>query len=435
MVKIQKALEAKEEGSVYVTSGGRVFVDTEEYNYEKVSKSLQNVYIRGALTKQQRTLFRDRKDFAINLIDSEGNIDIELSRHVLKMCSQPEVDIWTNMQKAWLSGAEWGQAVFNPVWAYEGNEYRLVKLRHLPSPTFVRPGMSMAWVKNTLLPGISINQANELELWQTQSNGIIRKLENAVMLVDPTTTEFGGTPLIKPVLPVVNMLSFSWVGQMQQNNRLGAGGLFYIKVVEPEGDDTKYAQQVVQNINRGVAFQLRGNMELVNLGLNETRTAMDTIDALDRLIKNYFSPSSDIRTEGGGALIGGAANAELELYLSYIRGQQSWIEVGFGNLLRPWLDVNGYEGYEIQIDIPEPSVDKHEQYLKIVKDGYETKSMTTNERRKVLSWAGVELEELDPIQLSELESEFAGSQSTPTFTMKSDIDQDAVSQLKQLVKR
>jgi len=140
MVRMKKEVQGKEEGSVYVTSYGRVFVDTEEYSFETVSKQLQNVYLSAALIKQQRTLFRDRKDFVVNIIDDDGEVDADLSRQVTRMCAKPDVDLWSNMQKAWLSGAQWGQAIFNPVWGYDNNEYKLLKLRHLPSPTFARQG-------------------------------------------------------------------------------------------------------------------------------------------------------------------------------------------------------------------------------------------------------------------------------------------------------
>ncbi|MCK9521374.1 MAG: hypothetical protein M0R74_20470, partial [Dehalococcoidia bacterium] len=150
---------------------------------------------------------------------------------------------------------------------------------------------------------------------------------------------------------------------------------------------------------------------LVNLGLAETATALETIQALDQLIGNYFSPTKAISKDG--TLIGGSSNPEYDLYMSYIQGQQSWVEAAFEYLLQPYLDVNGYDGYRIMVDIPSPQVEKSELWLKVAEVGHKTQTLSINERRKILSWTGADLEELDEEELVALKEEYTGSAPPP----------------------
>jgi hypothetical protein len=410
--KAQKQLKKDlqlEEGSVYVSSWGRVY-SSPTVTADLISEVESNVYLAGALDKQQRTVFKDRKDFAVHIIDADTDEpDQDASKDIMWMVKKPDVRLWMKMQAAWRESATWGPALFNPVWGYDGAEYVLKSLRLLPSATFRRAGSGTSRIQNPILPGICLNADNEIEFWQLQSDLAVKQLQNVVMMTDPVRSGLGGRPLIQPVVPIISMLDFSWVGLMQQNNLLGAGGLFVIEVTNPKGDDVNYAQNIVNNIGRGVAFQTRQNMKIVNLGITSTNVAIDTINLLDKLITNYFSPASSISKDG--TLIGGSAGPEYDLYMSYILGQQAWVEDAFEQLLQPYLDENGYTNHSIQIDIPAPQVDKSEFWLKLVDEGHKTQSISLNERRAILTWAGAELEELDDEGVQKLQDEY--SKSTP----------------------
>lgn len=397
------------EGTIYVASTGQTFSHP-TVTAERILKYQDNIYVAGALDKQQRTLFKDKKQFRVQGVTPEGDIDEGLTERLTTMCKAPGVDLWFSLQLAWRESAIWGPALFSPGWDYVGSEYKLVSLRHLPSVTFTKAGVAFSRMRNPILPGILLNEETEqIEYWQTQVDGTVKRLENVAMITDPIRGGvIGGRPLILPVIPVITMIDFCWTGQMQQNNRLGAGGLFYITVTNPRNDDKDYAQKIINNISRGVAYQLRENMTIQNLGLTSTSTALDTIGVLDTLMSNYFSPASSIQKEG--TLIGGSSGPEYDLYMSYIQGQQAWIESSFEVVLQPYLDANGYEGYTIEVDIPEPSIDKSELWLKVVDTGFATQSMTVNERRQVLAKTGAELEELSPEQAAAMAQEFsAGS--------------------------
>lgn len=393
-----------EEGTLYVSSAGQTFTQP-RIDADRILKYQDNIYLAGALDKQQRILFQDRKRFAVRGIDENGEDVPDLTSALTAMCRRPEVDLWFSMQVAWRESATWGPALFNPVWNWEGGEYVLQRLRHLPSETFSSAGGAMSIIRNPILPGICLGEEGEVQFWQTQPNGMVRQLTNVVMMSDPVRRGLlGGKPLILPVIPIITMLNFSWTGQMQQNNRLGAGGLFFIRVTNPIGDDKQYAQQIIKNISRGVGYQLRQNMEIVNLGIAETTTAAETIGILDSLIANYFSPSSAISREG--TLIGGSAEPEYDLYMSYVMGQQSWVEAAFERLLDPYLAANGWDGCSVVVDIPEPSADMTKTWIDVVRTGYETKTMGLNERREALSRCGIELGDLTPEEQAALMEEF-----------------------------
>jgi hypothetical protein len=393
-----------EEGTLYVVSTGQTFTQP-RIDADRIRKYEDNIYLAGALDRQQRILFRDRKRFSVRGIDENNEEVPDLTSALTAMSRRQGVDLWFNAQVAWRESATWGPALFNPVWGWEEGEYVLQQLRHLPSETFQNPGQTISQIRNPILPGICLGGGDEIQFWQTQPDGRITRLENVAMVCDPVRRGLlGGKPLILPVIPVVTMLNFSWTGQMQQNNRLGAGGLFFIRVTNPVGDDREYAQKIIKNISRGVAYQLRQNMELVNLGLSETTTAAQTIAALDHLISNYFSPSSSISKDG--TLIGGSSGPEFDLYMSYIQGQQSWVESAFESILSPYLDANGWSGCSVVVDIPEPSPDRTEQWLSVVKTGYETKTMSMDERREALSRCGIELADLNDEERAKVLEEF-----------------------------
>jgi hypothetical protein len=418
----KKKTTTQEEGDVYVTASG--FYAAPKIDAAKITKIRENIYLAGALDKQQRMLFKDKKDFMVRGYDPGGDIDDDLTAALNEMCSAPDVDLWYALQVAWRESAEWGPALFNPVWGYEGSEYRLLKLRNLPSETFAGTGGTYSAIKNELLPGILLNADGQIEFWQKQAIGTSKRLENVVMMTDPIRRGLGGKPLILPIVPIISMLDFAWSGAMQQAHRLGAGGLFSIKVTNPQKDDKQYAQKILKNIGKNVAFQLRENMEFLSLPITETHTAKETIEMLDQLIATYFSPMRSISKEG--TLIGGSSSPEFDLYMAYIQGQQAWVEDSFERLLQPYLDVNGYDGYSLVVDIPAPTVDRSELWLKIADMGFRTQAATKNELRDLLERAGAPTAQLDEAGLLKLQDEYSRMQPVSPLFQKANLAVEAM---------
>jgi len=174
-----------------------------------------------------------------------------------------------------------------------------------------------------------------------------------------------------------------------------------MRLSTPTEDDLAYGQTFLKNWGKNTAWPLRENMEVIPLQFSENSTAIETINALNAVVVDYFSPASSISKDG--TLIGGSSCPEYELFLAYLRGQQAWISQAFTRMLDPYLEANGYEGYTISIDIPSPSVDKSEIWLKQAEFGLKAGIMSPNELREY----GAELGPMDPEAWEELKTERA----------------------------
>jgi hypothetical protein len=402
---LKKPKAQKEEGAIYVTSTGRTFL-APKIDARSIMQILENKYIKEGLDKQQRILFQDDLDYQVIDIATE-EIEPDLTHELKEMCLQKGVSLDFQIQRAFRDVQEWGCALLSPGWIYEGSEYRLNALNRLPPETFTSPGNSYSLIHNRILPGICINDDNqEIEFWQTQPDGKIDQLTNIFMMTDPLSSELGGTPFIIPIFPYVKMASYAWQRQMQKVNIWGSGGLWTIKVTDPQGDDKEYAQKFLNNTSSTNKFQLRPNMELENLGADGGGSALETIGEISMLIRQFFTPSNILEKGGGGTLIGGSNNAEFDLYMSYIKGVHRWLERAGRMLLEPWLLANGYaDKYRIVVDIPAPKIDQSELFLKIAREGKMSGTITDNEHRDLLNAAGGELQELTEAEMKSLKEE------------------------------
>jgi hypothetical protein len=278
-------------------------------------------------------------------------------------------------------------SLFNPVWDYfEGpnpygkgkvTEYRLTKLRHLPSESFATAPYGRMNIYSEILQGVTISpETGAVEYYQTLENALDRmpesgaftsaamlqkKLTHVFTVIDPASGELAGAPIIEPIIPFLAMLDFTWQAQMQKVNRIGAPILF-LEITDPSGDDIEYGQRFLANWGKQSGMQIRPNMKLIIPDLKDSSTAIDTINVLSRMIVDYFSPSSLISKDG--TLIGGSSAGEQELLVSYIRSTHTWIIESFEQLIQTYLEANLFEGYTAKLYIPSPSVDKAEIWMK-----------------------------------------------------------------------
>ncbi len=406
--KSEKQIKGIESGDIYVAPGGQTFT-MPTINADLIKKYCENKYIVEGLNKQQRILFKKR--YTIHLFDTaEQEPEPKGTASLKKMCSQPDVWLWYTIQRMHRNVVEWGPAPYNPVWGYVGQEYQLLKLRDLSPETFSKTGTSASYygVKNRILPGISLNDTTgEIEFHQTQRDGTVKKLENVSMMVDPICSEIGGTSFILPLIPIVSMIKHGWKRQMQILNKLG---IFFIKVTDPQGDDKAFAQKIMRNVSTDVGFQLRGNMEVIQLGIGTDGSALPTITELGMQVRQFFSPSEIISKDG--TLIGGSSNPEFDLYMGYIEGTHRWLEDEIEYILKPYLIENGFDDrYEIRVEIPDPEPDKSEEIRGLAETAFRTRSASINERRQILSHIasglGVTLNPLTPEEQTAMEEEFA----------------------------
>jgi hypothetical protein len=408
-----------EEGVVYLSSIPYGDRRTTKVTADKLVKYAKNVYGAGVTHKQRNLIFQEK--YKIRVLDPNQESDTDLENRLTLMCDQKDVRMWPALQLAWYDAFWFGMSFFNPVWGYEGNEYVLQKLRHLPPESFGMQPYGRAVLYSEILKGVVINPTDQtVEYWQTLNPMDIsqmpseispkmlqKKLENIFTVKDPVSSELAGSPTIIPIIPLLTMLDFSWQSQVQKVNRIGAP-LMFLKIINPQGDDIRYGQAFLNNWGKSTGMQLRPNMEIVVPDLKDNSSALQTIEALNMMIIDYFSPTSMLNSSSGANPLSGSSAAEQELLYSYIRGIHSWISEAFEQLLQVYLDANAYEGYRVHIDIPSPSIDKSDLWLKQADLGAKYGFMTTNELRDFM-----ELPELDDAGLEGLRADVGVRQPAP----------------------
>lgn len=405
-----KKSDKPEEGATYYFAPGGSSFKAPKMNADAIYKILDNKVIEEGLTKQQRILFQKPIQMSvINLKTKE--VDADLSSIISDMANEDNVALNFAIQRAWRDMAEWGPALYNPVWDYEGSEFRMKKLKRLEPWSFANMGTSISYIQNKILPGICINdKTQETEYWQTDAKGNITLLKNVEVMTDPIKSGLGGTPAIIPIFPYVKMLTYSWMRQMQKVNQYGSGGIWFLKVTDPTGDDKKFAQNVMNNVSSINRYQLRPNMSIENLGISESGSALETITQIGMEIRQFFTPAGLIQKDGG-TLLGGSSGPEFDLYMAFISGQHSTVEAYVRRLFTPYLVYNGYydKGFRIVAKSPEVTVDKSELYLKIHDSGSNQGSLLPNEKRALLraalpDQAGIDISDLDDSELANLEA-------------------------------
>ena len=390
--KIKRGTE--ESGDIYVSSFG-TYYEAPEIDADKLRDFQSNIYVRGLLAKHKNLVFSDK--FTLEVKDAKGETDEDLQKTMTQMCEQKNVRLWSKMQAGYIDGVfVYGIGIYNDVWDYEGNEYKLLKLRYLPAYTFRDSSISGTMkIYSQILQGITLNDKGEIEFWQTDENGIPHQLKNIFYIKDPTAQGLAGESIVIPLVPIIEMLKFSWDTQMQQVHRTGAKVLF-IKVTEPKPasnknggvGDIEYANKILEKWSKDMAFQLRENMELIDPGIKDDSNNLEIIDALHKMIIDYVTPTSFIAREG--TTIGGTEKQREEMLLRYIKGIHSWLEDQFEMLLSKYLEYNEYKDYTINIHIPAPSIDRSEIELKQAVEGYKSKSLTINEIRQRLGAEGLD---------------------------------------------
>ena len=411
--------DLKEEGSTYYFSPTGSF-KAPKIDAAGIGQILDNKAIDEGLTHQQLAIFENPVELSVMNLD-EGEIDQDMTNRLMRMAKQDDVAIDFFIQRAWRDMAEWGITLTNPVWDYVGSEFRLLKLKRLKPYSFQNMGRTVSYVYNPILPGILLNdETQQIEYWQTnEKSSIPKQVKNVEVLTDSSKDGFGGTPAIIPIFPYVKMLTYSWMRQMQKVNQYGSGGIWFLKVTDPTGDDKKFAQNVVNNISSTNRYQLRPNMTIENLGISESGSALETITQLGMEIKTFFSPAGLIQKEGSGT-IGGSSSSELDLYNSFIKAKRGILQDYIRRLFNPWLEYNNYDldVYEILAIIPAKKVESSELYLKIHDSGSKEGSLLPNEKRALLraalpQQAGVDIADLNPAELIELDAYAAKAKPTP----------------------
>jgi hypothetical protein len=388
-----KLPSAKEEGTIYVASSGGYY-EAPTIDTAKITDLIDNIYVQGVIQKQLNLIFQEK--YTIEVKDAKTKaVDEELSNTMMDMCETKSVRLWAQMQKAYVSKFLWGIHLINPIWGVdplaETTEIRLLALRHLPSETFKTAPAGQLYTYSQILPGITLDDKDELVFWQEPKPGFVpEQIKNVFYIKNPSDRGLAGDPIIVPMLPIIEMLKFTWNTEMQQVNRIGAKILF-IKVTNPQPASTRngsvgdidYANAIIKNWGKDTAFQLRENMELIDLNLKDDSNNLDIIEALSNIIIGYVSPAEFIGNKNE-TRIGGNDNAQKELLDNYIKGIHQWLSEQFEMLLMRYLEYNSYTGYSVTIKIPPPMHDSRDEMRKDAEAGFLTQSLDQNELRKLL---------------------------------------------------
>lgn len=414
--KASKSMPSKkEEGTVWVSPDGILYTEP-KIDADLLKKSRENKYIVEGLGKQRRLIFR--KGLKVELIDRDNDdkVDEKESKFLMTMVRKPEVALHNKIQLLWEDAMEFGCGPYNDAWTDTDEGYVLTKLNRLPPETFENCGSSMALVYNRILQGIRWNhETKETEYWQTQADGSIVQLKNVGLIVDPLCGEIGGTPYIIPLVPFVNMLRFLWNKKMQEANIYGAGGLYFIKVKNPQGDDTEFAQKILNNESGDVRFQLRENMDLVVITVSGTGVAIEGIQEAQSQVQTFFTASNLIQKDG--TLIGGSSQPEFDLFMAYLESTHRWLEEAVRVILLPYLKGNGFaSNWDIKVTIPDLEYDKSNVLLSAVSSAFSTKSITLAERRKVYEKVGIETKDMTPEEEKALLAEYEANNPAPVMS-------------------
>ena len=340
----EKAQETTEEGDLYVWSSGHYYAKP-NIDAKKILDTRRHYAVKGNMKKLKSTLFCDK--YTLEVLTPEREVDVELSTRLTNMFEAPGVRMWNRMQLAYDDDLTWDVSIFNQVWEWIDNEYTLVKLRRLSPRNFEHPPMGAGLRSSAdILKGICLNDAGEIEYWH--DNGAFRagqrkKLDPANLFVvrDPQSTELPGDSDVATLVPVVTRLNFAQIALGQLLNRIGAPTIF-IKITNPTKEDKTYAEKLLKNWGKDSVFQLRSNMEPIDLKFQDNGSALRAIEKYEGIIKEFFKPSSLLQKEGD--TLGGNAAAESDMYSQYARGVYTDIEDAFEVLPQNYLQANGIEG-------------------------------------------------------------------------------------------
>ncbi len=401
---VKPDLTSDAEGAIYVSSAGTYYTKP-QIDAKAIKDCIRNNYLADQVSKLRSQIFTER--YMIEVRDPDGNVDEELQSRMMRMCESPKVRLWIRMQQVWEDVWQWGCSPMNDVWEMQGAELVLTQLRRLPPESFARSPFTadLTLIYSEILQGILLDANGEMQFWQQASDYELqpKQLWNVTLMKDPTSTELAGTSKIIPLVPLIKMLDFCWQAQMQKINRVGAPTLF-IKVTNPikskDRDDIAYANKILKNWGKGTAYQLRENMEVVELNVTDNEAALRTIDALKARIKEFFSPSELIKKEG--ATLGGNAMADTKLIDTWKEGQHQWIEDQFEQVLQKYLDGNAYEGFTVHVQIGAQDVSMGDLEVKQAQVGYQTQTLTVNEIREKLGEP-----ELDDAALAKLAEDYS----------------------------
>lgn len=323
------------------------------YRYAK-----QNIHLAGNLANMQPQIFPEPA--TVLVVDEKGDTDDKLTAWIRTQTNRVCLD--ASMVRSW-SEAMWaGCSVKSVGLTKKGNLIELDEIRDLPAISFREPPTSMIEdVSNPLMPGIIYDKKQqEVRAYQTESNTYAQKeLSNFTIIRDPTTPAPAGEAYCLPVYPVISMIDYANQAANQQVNRTGAPLIFPKFSQKMTADLAKWGKGFIKHWGKNTGYIIPDGIEFLDPKIHETSTAEDRLKLLINWISFYFNPTTVLES-GEGTTIGASDSGAMSIWNNYIGGIQHWLEDAYETIIQQILDLNGYEGYRVQIRLPRPSVDRTE---------------------------------------------------------------------------
>jgi hypothetical protein len=391
----------KQAGTLYVPSWlpNYSYVSWLQMHQELTSQKLFNLMghwaFRKVLNKQLNMIFTETQDnpIRIEVERRDGKKDAkteELEKHLEDMMFDQRVDLVSRMRAGFSDCFSHGMSILTWKWTRVkggkfGNELVLEQLTRLPVQSFDYPPIGQPLVFSPIMQGVTLHRdettglnTGELEFWQRISvfNFVPIQLEtkNLFWIRDPLGIELAGDPICRPIVPIVEMISYSMNAHMQVMNRTGAPW-FFIKIDNPQDacaansyvSDIDYAGTILQNASKDNRYILRPNftIEPVQFGSTDAGidVAMRTVEMLNQIIVDVYTPKEAV-TQNKGSTLGGNQNSAENLFYAYIQAMQGWISHEYSRIPQMWLDANGFGkeredgGYIARVMFPVPQMEK-----------------------------------------------------------------------------
>jgi len=356
----------------------------EEVTAHKIYNLLNHWAMKGVLVKQMNMIFSETPDsrIRIRVVDEAGKIDdtaTELQHRLNQMMlTSPRVDLVRKMRFSFADVFGYGMGIYSWQWKRHGSELCLDALVRLPSHSFDYPPIGQPLVFSPILQGVTLERdpqtglnTGKLQFWQRQSvfnfYPMLLDSDSLFWLRDPIGHELAGEPICKPIIPLCEMMTYSMNSHMQYINRKGAPW-FFVKVTNPQGasaingfvDDISYANTILQYASKDNRYVLRPNMTVESVDFGDTTgselAGLSTVQALNQIIVDYFSPKESVQPQQGPSLGASTAGAT-SLYNVYVDAMRAWLSREWSRIPQWYIDANGFEGYQAIIEFPTGEAD------------------------------------------------------------------------------
>ena len=302
----------------------------------------------------------------------------------------------------------YGASVFSVGRELKDGHYSITELRHLDAKSFhTQPptyNPAVMTMPNDLMPGIILNENDEVEVWQTLSTGSKVKLNNTTIVRNLGSPEPSGLAYMKPVYIIMALMDFAHKAYMQQISRIGAPIILPKVADDVTETDMQYlmawGSQFVKSWSHNTAALVPQGIEFPALNFHESTSAKEAIEMWRQWILDYVNPMSMMQQTGN---LGASDTGRMEMWANSIISRQDMCEHWLEEEFNWWLEANGYEGYKACIELKRPSVDKDAMKLQYLTAAVQSGLVTDEEARDNMT-SILELHETTEELLEELKA-------------------------------